>query len=308
MLPAPLLFVLLSIALIFLPGYLIYSIWTAREPSKYDWIIRVLNSAGFIVILFLIGRWDWFSYYLRFVILVLFNAAAVASFRHVIKKPFFVGEGRQRWMKKPSALVELVLVIGALIYLISGSFYSGDAVNLEFPLQDGQYYIAHGGSNLALNNHSPNESQHYALDIAELNALGRRSTGIYPSDLDSYVIFDEVIHSPCDGTVSAAVDGLPDLTPPESDSENPAGNHVVVDCLGVKVVLAHMREESVLVSEGDTVTSGQPLGRVGNSGNTTEPHLHMHAVEGDAADVLEGEAVPIEFDGSFPVRNSMITR
>jgi murein DD-endopeptidase MepM/ murein hydrolase activator NlpD len=64
------------------------------------------------------------------------------------------------------------------------------------------------------------------------------------------------------------------------------------------VLLAHLQHGSVAVATGDPVTVGDPIGRVGNSGNTTEPHLHIHAF-----DPRTGEGVPIRFDGGAPLRN-----
>ncbi|MEZ7171746.1 M23 family metallopeptidase [Sporosarcina sp. OR05] len=63
--------------------------------------------------------------------------------------------------------------------------------------------------------------------------------------------------------------------------------------------MAHMKEGSVAVAKGDTVTTGQLLGKVGNSGNTSEPHLHIHAE-------LDGKGVPLTFDGRFLVRNQLV--
>ncbi|MGN7942219.1 M23 family metallopeptidase [Virgibacillus sp. 6R] len=60
-----------------------------------------------------------------------------------------------------------------------------------------------------------------------------------------------------------------------------------------------MKKRSILVEAGDAVKRGQPIGLVGNSGNTTEPHLHIHAEK-------DGKGVPIRFDGKFLVRNSLV--
>jgi murein DD-endopeptidase MepM/ murein hydrolase activator NlpD len=57
---------------------------------------------------------------------------------------------------------------------------------------------------------------------------------------------------------------------------------------------------------GDVVTVGQPLGKVGNSGNSTEPHLHIHAVKQGTGGHAVGEAVPLTFGGAFPVRNTVV--
>lgn len=107
-----------------------------------------------------------------------------------------------------------------------------------------------------------------------------------------------------------AADGLPDENAPHPDPENPAGNHVVVRCAqqGVDVLLAHVMNGSVAVKPGQSVEVGQFLGRVGNSGNSSEPHLHIHAVKTGSGSVLDGEGVPIRFDGRFLVRNSLVLR
>jgi murein DD-endopeptidase MepM/ murein hydrolase activator NlpD len=62
---------------------------------------------------------------------------------------------------------------------------------------------------------------------------------------------------------------------------NPAGNHVVLDHgNGEFSLLAHLQKGSLRVKAGDTVKAGQPLGLCGNSGNTSEPHLHIHLQTG----------------------------
>jgi murein DD-endopeptidase MepM/ murein hydrolase activator NlpD len=74
------------------------------------------------------------------------------------------------------------------------------------------------------------------------------------------------------------VDGLPDHMPGvANDPSDPAGNHVVIKVADREYVLiAHMQAGSLTVSEGDTVEQGQEIGLVGNSGNTSEPHIHIH--------------------------------
>lgn len=67
-----------------------------------------------------------------------------------------------------------------------------------------------------------------------------------------------------------------------------------------------MRQGSVAVREGDAVTTGQLIGAVGNSGNTTEPHLHIHAVRAETDNSISGTGVPIFFHGRFLVRNSVV--
>ena len=74
------------------------------------------------------------------------------------------------------------------------------------------------------------------------------------------------------------------------------GNHVVLD-LGdsTYAVYAHLQRGSLRVRPGDRVRAGQRLGRVGNSGNTTEPHLHFHLMDGPDPDSARG--VPFTWRG-----------
>ena len=95
-------------------------------------------------------------------------------------------------------------------------------------------------------------------------------------------------------------DGLPENVPHSGkyaipiDFNNAAGNHVVVEIAPNRYVLyAHMRPGTVAVKAGDTVKAGDILGHVGNTGSSTEPHLHMHI--DDQPSFLAGNGVPYEF-------------
>jgi murein DD-endopeptidase MepM/ murein hydrolase activator NlpD len=100
---------------------------------------------------------------------------------------------------------------------------------------------------------------------------------------------------------------LPDHVPPERDRVNLAGNFVAIDCKGVRVLLAHLKQGSVSVKSGATVTESQQLGQIGNSGNTDEPHLHVHAERPvDPTKLLDAEPVPMRFDKRSRARNDRI--
>jgi hypothetical protein len=293
---------LLFVTQLILPVYFIYSLWNGREHSRFQWLLKVVYSGAFLIYIFLAGRWDWLSYYLRYLFPLLFVAATIVSYRRVKALPLFAYTGSARWWNNGGALLSLLVFLGILAWVIRGFVYADEPARLAFPLQDGWYYVAQGGNSTSLNYHNSSNAQQYALDMAELNAIGSRARGIYPSALERYVIFGATVHSPCDGTIVEAVDSLPDLIPPATDREHPAGNHIVIRCEGVNVLLAHLQNGSVMVEEGSTVDTGQRLGRVGNSGNTSEPHLHIHAVRAGSGDALE--AVPILFEGRFAVRNT----
>jgi murein DD-endopeptidase MepM/ murein hydrolase activator NlpD len=68
---------------------------------------------------------------------------------------------------------------------------------------------------------------------------------------------------------------------------------LALDAPAVFVVLAHLRRGSVAVRPGQRVTTGALVGRCGNSGNSTQPHVHVQAMDGPDAHVARG--VPLAF-------------
>jgi hypothetical protein len=184
------------------------------------------------------------------------------------------------------------------------------AAELHFPLRDGRYAVVQGGPP-QVNAHAGAPAQRCALDLVKLRRSGRRAHGLYPGALERYASFGEHVASPCDGLVVHADDGHPDLVPPRSQPQAPAGNHVVIRMAdGLFVVLAHLKDASLVVRPGQLVRAGEIVGRIGNSGNTTEPHLHIH-VERRAGDPRRtANGVPMVFGetgGRQLRRNDVVT-
>lgn len=207
----------------------------------------------------------------------------------------------------------VALIAGMLIDLHMARLVPAGAVDLSFPLKGGRFAVLHGGG-AALNHHHVVPAQAHATDIVALNRRGRRASGVRPEALDAYEIFDRAVVAPCDGIVSGMSDGAPDAPIGRVDPLKPAGNHVLLFCAvgdaGITLLLAHFRPGSVAVICGDRVRRGTLLGRVGNSGNSTEPHLHIHAVRGHETDpgavLATALAVPLTFDGRFLTRNAVV--
>jgi len=96
------------------------------------------------------------------------------------------------------------------------------------------------------------------------------------------------------GTIVWSCDSLPDQVPGQMDSRNPVGNGVVIDHgNGEFSILAHMQPTSLRVKTGDKVKASDILGLCGNSGNTSEPHIHYHLQDG--ADMSNAEGLPAPF-------------
>jgi murein DD-endopeptidase MepM/ murein hydrolase activator NlpD len=94
---------------------------------------------------------------------------------------------------------------------------------------------------------------------------------------DDYYAFGQPLTAPCDGEVVMAVDGVKDNSPGEMNTMFVTGNTVVIKTANNEYLLfAHFRQYSIKVKQGDKVKQGQLLGLCGNSGNSSEPHLHFH--------------------------------
>ena len=154
-------------------------------------------------------------------------------------------------------------------------------------------------------------AQRYAIDWVQYQTVsGVRTTWKGPEDKnESYFCYDQPIYIVADGQVIDKIDGLPENVPHSGkytipiDFNNAAGNHVIVKIAPHHFVLyAHMRPGTVQLKVGDQVRVGEIVGRVGNTGSSTEPHLHMHI--DDQPSFLAGNGVPYEFtqgDASGPV-------
>jgi hypothetical protein len=146
------------------------------------------------------------------------------------------------------------------------------------------------------------------LDIVKLSENGRSIAGFFPGeDLSQYAIYNESVYAPCSGTVLLRVNGFEDLPAGVSDPENPAGNYVAIGCdSGFTIVLAHL-QRAISPGLGDRVESGHYIGKVGNTGNTTEPHLHIHVVAGLVKDerqaLFTGDGIPFTVDHRVLFKN-----
>ena len=291
---------------------LLFIAWLVRPPipdregnwtSRSNWLLQVVATVGVVAYALTVGAQGWTSVYFGAGLIVLFAGALVRSARNLPENwtPFRLGDA---WPEKPFVGAQLLmglLFIPASLYALTGYTVEAEPVYLRFPLEDGIYIAGHGGSNLLINYHNASESQRHALDLLRLSAFGTRALGLYPDELDRYAIYGDTLRSPCTGDVQTVVSDRPEYAPPKRNDEHPRGNHVVLQYKGVRVYLAHMIPGSAAVDSGDVVQAGAPVGRVGNSGNSSEPHLHVHATRG-------GRGVPITFDGRFLVRNSLVWR
>lgn len=163
--------------------------------------------------------------------------------------------------------------------------------DLRLPFE-GQWYVFWGGREIEQNYHAVSTDQRFAYDFL-IQRDGSSHSGGGESNED-YHCWGEPILAPAPGTIVQAVDRWPDNRPGQMDPEHPPGNFVVIDHgQGEFSFLAHLQKDSVVVSEGEAVDAGDRVGVCGNSGNSSEPHLHYHLQ--DNADFGAGQGLPAQF-------------
>lgn len=177
----------------------------------------------------------------------------------------------------------------------------------------GAWTVVWGGRTLEQNYHASTRDQRFAFDLLIVRE-GRTHAG---DKLEHYFAFGQPVLAPAAGTVTEAIDGLSDQAPGVRDPSHAMGNHVVIDHgNGEFSFLCHLQGGSVKVKAGDKVRTGDLLGSCGNSGNTTEPHLHYHLQ--DTPRPFDGDGLPAEFvdylaDGKrvergMPIKGQVISR
>lgn len=291
--------------------------WLAfgRPESRTEWLLRPGLVAGYLTATGVGGLWLILPWYTPVIYAGLFLAALLRSQRQWESLPDF--PGGPLGIAGPAMIgALLVLTVALASYILSGWRTPPDAVELSFPLRNGTYLVVNGGGNELINAHyktlegerlRPWRGQSYGVDIEKLNSLGLRARGLLPASLSAYEIFGEPLYAPCTGEVLIAQDGVEEMVPPRMDRQHMAGNHVILECGEAWILLGHLQKGSLRVNAGDRLQQGELLGRVGNTGNTGEPHLHIHAQRPGTADApLSGSPLPIRFGDRYPVRNARI--
>jgi Peptidase family M23 len=148
-------------------------------------------------------------------------------------------------------------------------------VPIASPLAD-EWLVGQGGPAELVNYHHVASTQRDAIDILEAREGRTHQPG--SNELTRYYIYGKPVLAPADGKVTFVQDGRPDQQIRSTDSHYQSGNNIVLDIGGGRFLMfGHLSPGSIQVKVGDQVNLGQQIANVGNSGNTTEPHLHIQA-------------------------------
>jgi hypothetical protein len=225
----------------------------------------------------------------------LLGAVMVPGTYDVLRLDLSAGGYRAFTVAYLACLVALVLLtvvplrrvhVGSNLLVAAGSvFLAVQLVAIYLPARQpvtvasptrGEWYVGQGGHAELVNYHHVTSTQRDALDLLQVVDGHTHPAG--STDLDDYYIYGQPLLAPADGVVASVRDGLPDQPIGSVDHEHHAGNYVVIDIGGGRyLMIGHLQQNTVRVAAGDAVAAGQVIARVGNSGNTDQPHIHIQA-------------------------------
>jgi hypothetical protein len=213
------------------------------------------------------------------------------------------------------AIVQAYLLVELIKIIIVINKKDRVAADLEFPFRQGTYLVTDGGNSRIsrlMNYHyySPthkkkktNNSMLYATDIVK---LAGKKPKFLPKENEAYPIFNEMIYCPMDGVVVKVENSIPDHRPFAGNYPYNTGNTVVVRKDQYYLLLGHIRQDTILVKEGDRVQANDPIGAAGNSGWTERPHLHMQLIHCDSDNYWLGTGVCIRYRHKNLYKNRVI--
>lgn len=192
------------------------------------------------------------------------------------------------------------------------------SIDLEYPFT-GTWLVQNSPANRVPSHGTALLATSYSIDFVPVDGTGRTAPLTFGSLVraeppERFPGFGRTLLAPVEGIIVAAHDTEPDhpayrglssigyaLTQQRRAQAGwpaLAGNHVFIETDGVVVALCHLQHGSLNVQTGQRVHVGAVLGRCGNSGNSTEPHVHVQAIS--SSEIAFATAVPLTFRGSLP--------
>ena len=150
-----------------------------------------------------------------------------------------------------------------------------NSTKLILPFKD-EWTVTWGGDTKELNYHVENKAQKNAFDFVITDDKGKSYKTGGQTNEDYYAFGKELI-APCDAEVVLVVDGVKDNKPGILNPIYVPGNTVILKTANEEYLFfAHFKQYSIVVKQGQKVKQGELLGLCGNSGNSSEAHLHFH--------------------------------
>ncbi|CCF13147.1 peptidase M23 family protein [Brevibacillus laterosporus GI-9] len=179
--------------------------------------------------------------------------------------------------------------------------------NVFTPPVKQDWFVFWGGTNELFNYHYEQENQRYAYDLVIMKD-GKTYQGD-PSKNESYYAYGQEVSAAADGKVVKVENKIPDNVPVGTTNKTELlGNHVIIDHgNGEYSVTAHLKTDSLKVKVGDKVKRGEIIGLCGNSGNSSEAHIHFQV--SNSPEVMNNKSIRIKWEGNAnPIRGEYMKK
>lgn len=200
-----------------------------------------------------------------------------------------------------SNIIHSLLIKPYVVFSESDKKYSQNTYIM--PIKE-EWFVFWGGVNEFVNYHYAYEAQRYAYDLVIMKNDSTFKNS--PNVNENYYAFNKEVTAPADGKVIKVVNHLEDNIPGEMYEMEPAGNVIIIEHTNHEYsMVAHLKKNSCLVQQGDTVKQGDVIALCGNSGNSSEAHIHFQVM--DAPDFLNCQSLRIRFaDGLEPIQGDFV--
>jgi hypothetical protein len=260
-------------------------LWKAKSPA-FVWVLKLLWLAA--MVFFLLDVPTWFLSVASFKPLVnpiLYNAFVVVLISIAVMEIILSATATQslneQFVKR--ILFLLLSIFCAFSFGLAALIFKGtfnhpsneESTIIEMPVK-GTWLALHAGEKPWVNYHANYPSQKYSIDMVRLNENGDFFENMGEKNED-FLCFSDSVFSPVSGTIVGLVNQFKNQQISDGpDPVNTAGNYLVISMAPKKFVfLSHLSLDGFQVKIGDTVAVGTFLAKLGNSGNSTFPHLHI---------------------------------
>ncbi len=171
---------------------------------------------------------------------------------------------------------------------------------------NGEWLVVNGGIDKKTSHSWGIPNQRYAYDFFIVDTEGKSFSGDNRK-VENYYCYDSDVLAPADGEVISAVSKHPDSAvygngTAECKAHDIRGNHIIIRHSKKEYsLIAHLKPDSITIKKGQKVIQGQVIAQCGNSGNTTEPHIHFQVSE--SKNFFTSAGLPIKFKNVVVIEN-----
>lgn len=177
----------------------------------------------------------------------------------------------------------------------------------EFPFFD-EWFVYWGGDNELFNYHYPFESQRYAYDFIKIDKKFGLSYANFGNRCSDYYAFNSEVYAPLNGIVVDIESNIKDNKLGKTNKKHPLGNYVMIKHNEDEYsMIGHLKKNSIEVNIGDEISKNHVIGRCGNSGNSSEPHIHFQI--SNKPNLNLGQSLKINFENrESPIKGESVHR